>query len=154
MTNYAVLRYFDVVDLSESTMNIARTIADRIFRPIVQYSPIEKPRYVVFTSTDVRKRNDNEEEKIKANKLLDYVLKNHDMLQTPIVTLPAKDAPDYLRRHCQLPNLSSLLIQRARKINFPELSLTNQRHMRTMNILPEINQTHTWLIDGPRTFTT
>ena len=141
--------------MCESTMNMARAIADEIYVPITQRYPIKKPRYVVFTSTDVRKRNDNEEEKIKANKLLDYVLKNHDMLQTPIVTLPAKDAPDYLRRHYQLPNLSSLLlIQRARKINFAELSLTNQRHMRTMNILPEINQTHTWLIDGPRTFTT
>ena len=142
-------------------MNMARAIADEIYVPITQHYPIKKPRYVVFTSTDVRKRNDNEEEKIKTNKLLDYVLKNHDMLQqTPIVTLPAKDAPDYLRRrHYELPppNLSSLLIQRARKINFAELSLTNQRHMRrrTMNnILPEINQTHTWLIDGPRTFTT
>ena len=116
-------------------MNIARTIADRIFRPIVQYSPIEKPRYVVFTSTDVRRRNDDEKSKIKVRNLLDYVLRNHDMYNTAdrhTTPPPPKDTPECYRQY-HLPDISSLLLDRARKTDFANLSVVNQEHMRRTN---------------------
>ena len=121
-------------------------IADRIFKPIVQSSPIEKQREVVFTSTDIRQRNNNEESKIKVKKLLDYVLENHDMYSTPIVTLPPKDNPAYFSSGeviNRLPNLSFLLLERARKINFEHLSEVNKEHMRREMMNSRTTTSHT-----------
>ena len=109
-------------------MNKAKTTAHILLSAKNKTSnrPSEKnPLVVVFTSTDITQRNKDELSKEKVKKLLDYVLENHDMFETPIVTLPPRDnpTPNFAE---QPTSLSFQLIERTKRIAFDRLCPANK----------------------------